>query len=416
MRELSNQIKFIQSKFREYYSEEKVFLPQQFEHREFGFLLFTEGMLRHKSFGNADDLHRFLCDLVPSDVYYSCAFYENPEAPMAQKGWLGADLIFDIDADHISTPCDKLHDVWVCSGCCFAGRGKAPERCPQCGGERFETNVWACEVCLETAKIEVLKLLDMLLEDFGFSEDEVHVFFSGHRGYHVQVESDVVRGLDSVARKEIVDYVLGLGLDAKFHGLGSLDVYDASRLVSGPSLADSGWRGRIARGVYEILLDVSQKRLEELGLSRRIAKVIVENKNRILESWDRGGPWGVIRGVGLESWRKLIECGVIFQSAKVDTVVTTDIHRLIRLEGTLHGKTGFKKTMVELSRIEEFDPFKEGIAFKKGTVKVFVTESPKVRVGDESFGPFCNQEVELPMAAAMLLLCKGVARVADEDV
>ena len=416
MNGMLSQIAFIQGKFQEYYGGE-IAIPEFsfFRRREFGFLLFEGGMLRHKSFNSVGDLCRFLGDVVPSDVYYSCAFYEYPEARMDEKGWLGADLVFDIDADHILTPCNKVHDVWVCCSCGFAGRGGTPEVCPRCGGERFEAKVWACEVCLEAAKAESLKLLDMLKNDFGLSMDEVRVFFSGHRGYHVQVESEVVRSLDSVARKEIVDYVSGIGLDIGFHGLRRSRDY-AANLVKGPSLDDSGWRGRIARGVYEIILEGSQEKLEELGLSRRTARIIVENRDRILDGWRRGGPWSVVKGVGLESWRKIVEHAVYLQSAKVDTVVTTDVHRLIRLEETLHGKTGFKKTEVDLSRIEEFDPLKEGIAFKKGFVKVFVTESPEIRVGDESFGPFNNRKVELPMAAAMLLLCKGVARVVDESV
>ena len=52
----------------------------------------------------------------------------------------------------------------------------------------------------------------MLDDDFGFSLNELHVFFSGHRGYHVHVEDEAVRSLDAMARKEIVDYVTGLGI------------------------------------------------------------------------------------------------------------------------------------------------------------------------------------------------------------
>ena len=52
----------------------------------------------------------------------------------------------------------------------------------------------------------------MLEKDFGFAANELHVFFSGHRGYHVHVEDEAVRSLDALARKEIVDYVTGLGL------------------------------------------------------------------------------------------------------------------------------------------------------------------------------------------------------------
>jgi len=415
MRKTVIQKDFIREKFREYYlKEDAVLIPREFERREFGFLLFDEGMLRHKGFKTPSKLHKFLCDFTPSDVYYSCAYYESPEAHMDEKGWLGADLIFDIDADHISTPCKKLHDTWVCASCGSADRGETPGKCPHCGGERFETRIWACEVCLEAAKAETLKLLDMLLEDFGFSKKEISVFFSGHRGYHVHVESNVVQDLDSAARKEIVDYVLGLGLDAGFHGLRMM--YSTTRLIQGPGLDDSGWRGRIAKGVYEFILNASEEGLLHAGLSWKTAKTLIENRDKILEGWREKGPWSVVRGVGLESWKKIVAHSLALQSAKIDTVVTTDIHRLIRLGGTLHGKTGLRKVEVDLSRIEEFDPLKEGIAFKKGFMDVFVVESPRLRVGDEYFGPFINETMELPTAVAMLLLCKGVAKVVEEHV
>ena len=73
--------------------------------REFGFALFEGWMLRHKQFANQEELTSFLQNSTPKDAYFSCAYYENPEAEMDKKNWLGADLIFDIDADHIPTTC-----------------------------------------------------------------------------------------------------------------------------------------------------------------------------------------------------------------------------------------------------------------------------------------------------------------------
>jgi DNA primase small subunit len=52
----------------------------------------------------------------------------------------------------------------------------------------------------------------MLERDFGFTGKDLHVFFSGHRGYHVHVENEDILDLDSYARKEIVDYVCGIGI------------------------------------------------------------------------------------------------------------------------------------------------------------------------------------------------------------
>jgi len=353
--------------------------------------------------------------ITPSDVYYSAAYYERPEAEMDEKGWLGADLIFDIDADHIPTPCNKAHDTWLCSNCGAAGRGVPPASCPACGGQKFDEKTWPCEVCLATAKAEIIKLIDFLTKDFGFSLDEIRVFFSGHRGYHLQVESEKVRTLDQLARSEIVDYILGVGLEPKFHGLVETFGEKRSSTLVGPDLSDLGWRGRIAKGTYDFLLKTSQEDLEKIGLKKKkTAEAIIKNKEKLLRSWRERGPWGTLQGIGIENWKIIAQKGAERQSAKIDTVVTTDIHRLIRFNNTLHGKTALKKTEVPLTSMEDFDPFEKAIAFKKGTVTLLVEEAPEFRLGNMVYGPYKDQRVELPAAAALLLLCKGLAKVAEE--
>jgi DNA primase small subunit len=404
----------IQKMFGEYYRQADFPIkePPRIEEREFGFLLYGGEMLRHKGFKRVYELQDFLRSFVPSNVYYSCAYYENPEAEMDKKGWLGADMVFDIDADHIPTSCNKLHDVWVCGNCGFTGKGVTPESCPVCSSQRFEGNTWPCEVCLESAKTETIKLLDMLMRDFGFSEKETRVFFSGHRGYHVHVESEAGKTLDAVARKEIVDYISGLGFDAIFHGLGETGVRMA-HVLRGPTLNDSGWRGRIAKGVYDFILNADEEDFKSMGLKRNVIEAITKNKDMILKSWEDAGPWSAIKGVGFETWKKIAGFCAKSQSANVDTVVTTDIHRLIRLAGTLHGKTGLKKVEFPVSAIEGFDPFKSAVVFKRGTATVFVSDAPEFRLGDETFGPYKDRRVELPTAAALLLVCKGRAEVVE---
>ncbi len=393
---------FIEGKFTEYYKKyaSTISPPTSMEKREFGFLLLKEKiMLRHKSFRNVDDLRKFLRTTVSSDVYYSGAYYERPEEEMEEKVWLGADLIFDIDADHIPTPCDKIHDKWTCNNCGFVGKGATPEKCPACEEAKFDEKTWMCEVCLESAKREMVKLVELLMEDFGFPLKKIHVFFSGHRGYHIHLESDEILSLDSMARKEMVDYIMGIGLEPEFHGLEK---------ISGPKLNDSGWRGKIARGTYDFLLEATQKTLEEVGLQKRIIKSIETHKERIIKSWKEEGPWGII---GVKGSRKIAQFSVQKRSVKIDTVVTTDIHRLIRLTNTLHGKTGLKKTEIPIKNVESFDPFKSAVAFREGMVTVLVSEAPQLRLGDETYGPFKNKKIELPTAVAMLLLCKGAAMV-----
>ena len=403
---------FIRDKFADYYKQQSasILAPSTLERREFGFLLLEKNvMLRHKGFRDVEGLRSSLATVVPSDVYYSSAYYERPEEEMKAKGWLGADLIFDIDADHIPTPCATVHDLWVCTGCGASGRGTHPTKCSACGNTKFKEKTWPCEICLEASKAEAIKLLDILTDDFGFSSNGLTVAFSGHRGYHVHVESESVRGFDSLARKEIVDYMTGIGLEAEFHGLRKSSSPD--RRVSGPDLNDRGWRGRIAKGTYDFLLTASKEDLEKAGLDKRNVKLLIMHSEAILESWTKKGPWGVVKGITPETWRKIAQYGVESQSVKIDTVVTPDINRLIRLPNSLHGKTGLKKVEFPISNIEGFDPLKSAVAFKEGHVTVHVSDAPEFRVEDEIYGPFKRQKIELPTAAALMLLCKGVATV-----
>jgi len=346
-------------------------------------------MLRHKGFKRIETFRDSLKDLAPSDVYYSSAYFNNPEEEMSAKGWTGADLVFDIDADHIPTPCKQEHDTWKCRNCGTVGRGAKPDDCPKCAEQKFDVIRWPCETCLEVAKKETIKLIEVLDADFGFSPKELKLAFSGHRGYHVHVENEAVRMLSAMARKEIVDYMMGIGLEPTLRG------FDFQKGM-GPSLEDSGWKGRLARAAYESLT-LSQEQQEKT--SSRKVRPILQQKERTLERWQK---------IMFEAIEK--------QAVKIDTVVTTDVHRLIRLSDTLHGETGLKKVEFAADEIERFDPLKCAIAFGDGTVQIEVAEAPQFRLGDTVFGPFENQKVELPTAAAMFLLCKGVAEALEEPV
>jgi len=403
---------FVYEKFADFYSNPSTVIPSPslLSQRELAFLLFKERiMLRHKGFANINALKLFLGEAVPSDVYHSCAYYESPEAEMDKKGWLGADLVFDIDADHIPTSCNKIHDEWTCGKCGFIGKGITPEACPVCEGQKFDTKTWPCELCLKSAKEETAKLLDMLSADFGFSHNEVRAFFSGHRGYHVHVENEAVKTLDAMARKEIVDYVSGLGLSilgAEPRGRSA-----GRRGSRGFSLHDFGWNKRLKLGLQNFLLTATKEDFVNAGLKGNSAAAILRNKEVILNRCVEEGRWGSVKGVGVGTWEKLADFVKDLESAKIDTVVTTDTHRLIRMNGTLHGKTGLKKVEFPAKSLDAFDPFREAVAFKEGEVKVVVSDAPEFRLGGNVFGPYRGQTVEVSTAAAVLLICKGRAEV-----
>jgi len=49
------------------------------------------------------------------------------------------------------------------------------------------------------------------------------------------------------------------------------------------------------------------------------------------------------------------------------------------------------------------------VAFASGSIKIYVKEIPRVRIGDCEVGPAKGTEMEVPMALGLYLICKGAA-------
>ncbi len=99
-------VEFLKQCFSSYYTKGPVNPPPSLPEREWGFIRFdTSGevrMRRHIGFSSRQELEEYIRSMVPSHIYYSSAYYQTPGAPtMDTKKWTGADLIFDLDADHL---------------------------------------------------------------------------------------------------------------------------------------------------------------------------------------------------------------------------------------------------------------------------------------------------------------------------
>jgi DNA primase small subunit len=296
------------------------------------------------------------------------------------------------------------------------GRGITPEECPACGGVKFDAKTWACKECINTTRDETRKLVDMLTDEFGFAESEIRTFFSGHRGFHIHVENEAVRGLDTMARKEIVDYVCGIGLDM-FDKKGGKSSKSKSK-TSTPefTLNNYGWKRRLKNGMHRYLSEATAENLVELGVAKKVAATIVKSKQVILQRCIEENRWDTVKGAGHETWMRIAEHVKNREIAQIDTVVTSDIHRLIRANGTLHGKTGLLKVEFPVKELETFDPFVEAVAFKEGEAKVSISDAPEFKLRGETFGPFKNQQAKLPTSAAVLLILKNRAVLVTSNV
>jgi DNA primase small subunit len=218
--------------------------------------------------------------------------------------------------------------------------------------------------------------------------------------------------LDASARKEIVDYVTCLG----FEMLAYNQYRKGAKLQGEVKKFNYGWNKYVNEELINFLLKANEGDFIKIGLRKNIAKKIAQQKEVFLKNWASLGVWSGVRGVGAEALRKIAEHVAKMRSSKIDTVVSTDIHRLIRLPETLHGKTGFKKIGFPAQKIEDFNPLESAVVFKKGTATLSVWSAPKFKLNGEIFGPYKNQKVELPISAAVLLVCKNKAEVVEYNV
>jgi len=347
---------FLRRAFREHYfrHHDDVEIPTMIQNREFGYIPFGKGMIRHLSYKSSGELAADLVKQAPSSVFCSNGVYSSPTLSMDEKGWKGAELIFDIDASSIPTACRTKHSFWACKTCGKIIRlAERPARCPKCEGTGTTQLHWSCAECLAATKDHVFRLIDFLAKDFGVSSAGIKVYFSGNRGYHLNVEDERFEGMEAVQRAEVANYIKGTGL---LRPQGS----DSSSRTSGRG----GWLER-----------VTTASASNDGQPQRLETVVNAFSSRIDES------------------------------------VTTDIHRIFRMPGTLHGNSGLLKMRVH--DLDGFRPEYDPVVLGDELVTLFVQGSPVFSLKGNTFGPYSSEEPELPTYAAVYLMTKGLARVVD---
>lgn len=348
--------KFLKQKFSEYYKNNELIYPERFGRREFGFMFFDrEGMTRHIGFNTRNEIKDFLVKNAPMHVYHSSAYYEKPDAPtMAQKKWLGADLIFDLDADHIES-----------------AKGLAYEE------------------MLDVVKKETLKLLEnFILGDFGFEEKHISVNFSGGRGYHIHVTDQKIFSLDSSARREIVDYIEGIGLENVFMERAyeakpyAYKIYVKKPGKEMPSQDEPGWRGKISRGTYHLcntLEKMGREKAIEYLTAKKIRRKTAEGIYSDLFDGKVRGADKIKKGrIDVFSKNSYLEqfTNIALDEVKInvrgaaDEPVTSDIKRLIRMNTSLHGKTGLKVMQIKIDELKKFNPLNDAVVFSDEPVNI----------------------------------------------
>ncbi len=365
-----------------YYSKCREIPLKRIGEREFGFGTFDRKIAyRHYAFKDYAQLRDYLVSNAPPFVSISSAYYEKPDArPMENKIWKGSELIFDLDASDLDLECRRLHG-----------------------------SSWVCDKCLDTIKLETLKLIEeFLIPDFGFKSDDMHINFSGNRGYHIHIDNEIVRSMSSEERKEISDYIKGIGINVSefFPAMGVRGVQ-----LEGPRPTDGGWAGKLARGAIKFI-NSGPTAMMATGMDKKLAMLIERNKAAIIFGISMGN-WDKIHIPKKDYfWSSVLGSISIKQADSIDKNVTVDIRHLIRLPNTIHGDTGLLALSVGSARdLAKFDPTISAVAFKNGDIKIkMIKKNPEFSINGKSYGEL-KDIVEIDIAAAAYLTLKGYSQI-----
>ena len=389
-------------RFGQYYQHASLWSPPRIKTREWMFIPFGGAPpLRHKSFSDVNQVQSFLSQRAMHSCFYSTAYWRRPyELKMADKLWQGADLIFDLDGDHLPGVTDRDFP-------------------------------WMLEVIQEQA----WSLWNDFLEpEFGFSEEHLQVTFSGHRGFHLHYRDPRLFHLDSEARRELVSHIRGEGVDVQ-GGLARFHDHDAK-----------GWTQRIRDGMDSMIgtlraihqgAEGSRSELRRLesalqslqdregNTSQRSATAI----KRLAELMDHDKRVQRLKEGKFEllgNYQSLFlnllkaDASVVLGSAgETDEVVTIDVRRQIRWPTSLHGKSGMRVTEFPLSRLDPdgsqpYNPLME--AFVLGMDEAheveWIVDDAVAQFGERRIESNIGERFRTHESGATFLVLKGWAKLA----
>ena len=370
-----NDQEFISKTFREYYQRLDV-TPPDVSRREFGFGWKDKIDYRHKCFVDGKQLKEFLVKETPLYASYSLARYEFPSArPMPKKNYLGCDLVFDLDTTY-------QHD---------------------------SHNSLYCLYCMQHVSQDAIRLKEeFLVKDFGFSEKEILLVFSGQKGFHLHVRNHAVQQLSSNARKELLDYISGKFDVSKMLLEGDEMADNVERRKAqalGPGKQSRGWSKKIFTKTLTLFQVLDAKKMREYGFNGKNITYVKENQGEAIANLENG-KWDAFCAEPAEVFKKIADEIRVSTTVEIDKAVTYDTARLIRLPNSIHGSTGFAAKNMPALDPSSFDPSKQCTITQNTTRTIKASEDIAITFAEQTYELKKDAPAEVPLALALFMACK----------
>lgn len=218
---------------------------------------------------------------------------------------------------------------------------------------------------LSNIKQDVVELYEILRSELGMRD--ITINYSGNRGFHIHIRDEWAQMLSREARAAILDY---------------LTLRDVKMDKFNVRIIDGKLKGV---GFGEIKNRVQARVLREL-------KQVTGKEKVLLGDWD---------GVDEQSFALAVERARF--RLNIDSNVTLDSTKLLRMENSIHGDTGFVAKILRVDEVESFDPWVDATMFEDIDVRVKMIDSYKEYRKDNTY--------RLPGPIAVFLILQNKARL-----
>jgi DNA primase small subunit len=370
--------------FRKYYfyHYSQLELGELINEHEFGFRLFDGKIRRHLAFNDKKELYAYIIKFSPSDIFYSSSRYQNPKAEIDQKGWIGSDLIFDIDGKDLHLECAQSHNLVLCKDCSFISKGII-SKCEECNSTRLQIIDIPCAKCIKSLNGEVKKLVEILNDDFGIDNKCIFIYFSGNNGYHIHVVDENFYSASAKKRNAFAQYLMGKGY--LIENLGITKNNGVLIPTHNKVIYNQGWRRRIFDSMH---LPIQNNRIDD----------------RFIKKYNR------MQDTSNNNIKDIISTHIFDLSAKIDPNVTMDIHRIFRLAGSINSKSGLIKAFCK--DLDSFNPFVDACFIGDSNVEIESKLNIKLLLKGKQFSIKTGTNT-LPEYVAAYMICKGIGDIRE---
>ena len=380
----------LESLLDDYYVEADLFRFPAMERREFAFTSWSaDGPNdRHHCFPSIDILRNIIRIKKPKAVFASSARYLDPgHFTMSKKTNKGLDLVFDFDF------------------------GDLPEH-------ELPGDFWGN---MDAVAVHVRRLLDKALPALGFSPEKAVISFSGGKGFHVRLITDDVLSLTKNQRTNIKNFVAGKGLQ-NYHTFAKGKKSGKYSPRFDPELT-GGWPGHYteAASTYLRTIHDSPKSIaiefvkanlplhksgEKKGQKKTPSEDSIKEIVDIVQSKSSLLNGGVLSKVFTKKNQmalvrdSIARFAYLNNACAIDMVVTDNMRGLLRVPGSIHGKTGLPCMLINRDELNSE-------AIKRKVPEVVGTDLLEVSIPHLTKTPFGVYEAgvaELPRYEALAIL------------